>query len=177
MAMRAYRELTGDEKAVWDRFDAAFDFRPSMRHYPAITEPAPLVTWSLSGLDDDPEYVRLDRLVEVVHAGITAVTGTSSILCLDWQHLSYQVWPGLVGPENINPAGRRGWPLSPYPDGDYSIYLAEDFRFGTFGHPWELSLCVFGGDLLDVVEVDLHNILGKVMRRDGRSRPQERRNS
>lgn len=168
MAMRAYRELTGDEKAVWDRFDAVFDFRPSMHRYPAITEPTPSVTWSLNGLEDDPGYARLDRLVEVMHAGFTALAGAGSILCLDWQHPSYRVWPSLVGPENIDPPGQPGWPLSPYPDGDYYIYLAEDFRFGTFGHPWELSLCVFGGDLLDLVEADLHGILGKVMRRDGR---------
>ncbi|MEU5934541.1 DUF2716 domain-containing protein [Micromonospora sp. NPDC047187] len=54
------------------------------------------------------------------------------------------------------------------PVGDYYIHLAEDFRFGTFGHPWELSLCVFGDDMLDLVESDLHDVLGKVMRRDGR---------
>ncbi|WP_223874522.1 DUF2716 domain-containing protein [Salinispora fenicalii] len=51
------------------------------------------------------------------------------------------------------------------------MYLAEDFRFGTFGHPWELSLCVFGGDLLDLVEADLHTVLGQVMRRNGRQVP------
>ncbi|MFI5490500.1 DUF2716 domain-containing protein [Micromonospora echinaurantiaca] len=167
MAMRAYRELTGDEKVVWDRFDALFDFRPSMHRYPAITEPTPSVTWSLNGLEDDPGYARLDRLVEVIHTGFTALAGAGSILRLDWQHPSYRVWPSLVGPENIDPPGQPGWPVSPYPDGDYYIYLAEDFRFGTFGHPWEPSLCVFGGDLLDLVEVDLHDILGKVMRRDG----------
>ncbi|MEH0935401.1 DUF2716 domain-containing protein [Micromonospora psammae] len=54
-----------------------------------------------------------------------------SILCLDWQHPSYQVWPSLVGPENLDPPGKPGWPLSPYPDGDYCIYRAEDFQFGT----------------------------------------------
>ncbi|ABP55303.1 DUF2716 domain-containing protein [Salinispora tropica] len=171
MATRAYRELSGDDAAVWDRFYATFDFRPSMRRLPAITEPAPSVTWSLSGLDDDAGYARLDRLTEVVHAGLTALAGTGSILCLDWQHSCYRVWPSLVGPENIDPPGQPGWPLSPYPDGAYHIYLAEDFRFGTFGHPWEPSLCVFGGDLLDLVEADLYEVLGQVVRRDGRQVP------
>jgi hypothetical protein len=166
--MRAYRELTGDEKAVWDRFDEEFDFRPSMHRFPAITEPTPSVTWSLSSLDDDPGYGRLDRLVQIVHAGFTALAGEGAILCLDWQHPCYRVWPSVIGPENIDPPGQPGWPLSPCPDGDYFIYLAEDFRFGTFGHPWEQSLCVFGSDLLDLVEAGLHDILGKVMRRDGR---------
>jgi hypothetical protein len=153
---------------VWDRFYAQFDFRPSMHRFPAITEPAPSVTWNLRSLDDDPGYSRLDRLVEVVHARITTLVGDGSILCLDWQHTGYRVWPSLVGPDNIDPPGGPGWPLSPCPDGDYFIYLAEDFRFGTFGHPWEPSLCVFGGGLLDLVEADLHEVLGQVMRRDGR---------
>jgi len=54
MATKAYRELTDDEAGVWDRFDETFKFRPSMRGFPAITEPTPSVTWSLSSLDDDP---------------------------------------------------------------------------------------------------------------------------
>lgn len=167
MATRAYHELTGDEK-VWDRFDDRFDFRPSMQRFPAITEPSPSVTWSLSSVNDDPGYVCPDRLVDIVHAGFTTLVGEGSLLCLDWQHPSYRVWPSLIGPENIDPPDQPGWPLSPYPDGDYFVYLAEDFRFGTFGHPWEPSLCVFGTELLCLVEADLNEILGKVMRRDGR---------
>ncbi|MEV0274741.1 DUF2716 domain-containing protein, partial [Hamadaea sp. NPDC050747] len=132
-----------------------------MHRYPAITEPIPSVTWSLKILDDDPGYVRLDRMVEVVHAGLTSLAGTDSILFLDWQHTCYRVWPSLLGPDNIDPAGKRGWPLSPYPDNDYYIYLAEDFRFGTFGHPWESTLCVFGQDLLNLVEADLDALLGE----------------
>ncbi|MFC7246955.1 DUF2716 domain-containing protein [Catellatospora aurea] len=165
MATRAYQDLGTEQAAVWDRFYAQFDFRPSMHRYPAITEPTPSVTWSLSSLDDDPGYT---RLVEALHAGLTALVGDGSILCLDWQHPSYRVWPSLVGPDNIDPPGGPGWPLSPYPDGDYFVYLAEDFRFGTFGHPWEPSLCVFGGNLLDLVEAELHEALGQVIRRDGR---------
>nr|WP_230688728.1 DUF2716 domain-containing protein [Micromonospora sp. WMMC415] len=53
--------------------------------------------------------------------------------------------------EPLDPPGRPGWPLSPYPDGDYHIYLSEDFRFGSFGHPWESSLCIFGAELLDAI--------------------------
>ncbi|WP_240956561.1 DUF2716 domain-containing protein [Micromonospora sp. HNM0581] len=63
--------MSGDEAAVWDRFYATFDFRPSIDRFPAITEPTPSVTWSLSGLDDDLGYTRLDRMTEVVHAGLT----------------------------------------------------------------------------------------------------------
>lgn len=111
VATKAYRELTGDRVAVWDRFYATFDFRPSMRSFPAITEPTPSVTWSLTGLDDDPGYTWLDRMTEAVHAGFTALVGMGSILCLDWQHPCYRVWPSLIGPENIDPPCKPGWPL------------------------------------------------------------------
>ncbi|MEU1845309.1 DUF2716 domain-containing protein [Micromonospora sediminicola] len=160
MVTRAYRELRDEYADVWDRFDARFDFRPSLHDFPAITEPTPSVTWRLGDPDDD-------RFVEVVRAAVTALTGAGTILCLDWQHTCYRVWPALVGPDNLDPPGDPGWPLSPYPDGDYHVYLAEDFRFGTFGHPWEWTLCVFGADLLALVEADLHELLGGPVRRDG----------
>jgi len=165
MATTAYRELGRETDGVWDRFDARFDFRPSMQRFPAITEPVPSVTWSLATLDND---TKLDRFVDVVHNGLRTLAGGGSILFLDWQHTCYRVWPSLVGPENLDPPGKPGWPLSPYPDGDYFIYLAEDFRFGTFGHPWELSVCVFDAELLDLIAADLHDVLGRVLRRDGR---------
>jgi hypothetical protein len=161
--------LKRDKADIWDRFDAAFNFRPSIQHFPAIDEPTPSITWSLHSLDDDRSRLKIDRMVEVVRAALAALAGEGSILCLDWQHPCYRVWPSLVGPENIDPPGEPGWPLSPYPDGDYHIHLAEDLRFGTFGHPWELSLCVFGGDLLDLVGADLHELLGRPLRRDGRA--------
>ncbi|WP_046780170.1 DUF2716 domain-containing protein [Streptomyces yangpuensis] len=36
-----------DNEPLWDRFPAAFDFRPSAAHRPAITEPAPSALWHL----------------------------------------------------------------------------------------------------------------------------------
>ncbi|MFC9086772.1 DUF2716 domain-containing protein [Nocardiopsis dassonvillei] len=45
----------------------------------------------------------------------------------------------------------------------------RDLRTGTFGHPWENTLCVFGRDLLDRVENGLTALLGEPTRRDGRN--------
>ncbi|GHF85694.1 hypothetical protein GCM10018790_73950 [Kitasatospora xanthocidica] len=82
-----------------------------------------------------------------------------SLWALDWQHTCYRLRPDLRGKEQ--------WPLSPYPDGDYYIYLADDLRFGTFGHPWEHTLCVFGAELLDEIEEKVGELLQRVVRRDG----------
>ena len=35
-----------------------------------------------------------------------------------------------------------------YPDGDYFAFLSEDFSEGTFGHPWEKTICVLGERLV-----------------------------
>ncbi|MFF3019415.1 DUF2716 domain-containing protein [Streptomyces sp. NPDC057939] len=151
---------------VWDRFRTDFGFRPSMNPatWPAIKEPVHSVTWSLDTLDADPGYERLDRLVEAVQQGLTAcVPPQGTLFALDWQHTSYRFLPHLVrGSEQVR------WPLSPYPDGDYYVYLSDDFLTGSFGHPWEGSLCLFGQSLLDGVEKGIDAVLGAPIRRSGR---------
>ena len=39
--------------------------------------------------------------------------------------------------------------------GDYYGHMEPDLRWGTFGHPWQQSLCIWGGDLVDSLGVDL----------------------
>ncbi|GAA4936486.1 DUF2716 domain-containing protein [Streptomyces coeruleoprunus] len=154
-------------RRVWGRFYEDFDFRPSMSSFewPAIKEPVASVTWRLAALDDDPGYERLDRLVDVIKQGLTSCVGPQgTLLALDWQHTSYRFAPQEVGgPE------QPAWPLSPYPDGDYCIYLTEDFRLGSFGHPWEESLCLFGEELLDVTCAEVDKVLGPPIRRSGKA--------
>ena len=41
----------------------------------------------------------------------------------------------------------NGYP-SVFPDGDYYAFAGPDLNEGTFGHPWEPSLCVFGHRLV-----------------------------
>ncbi|WP_414646490.1 DUF2716 domain-containing protein [Embleya scabrispora] len=91
---------------------------------------------------------------------------------LDWQHTCYRLRPDVPEtdmflPRVLEGRSREGWPFGLYPDGDYHIFLAQDLRFGTFGHPWEHTLCVFGAELLNVIEQDIHHILGRPLRRDG----------
>ncbi len=152
---------------VWDRFYEDFNFRPSMSSFtwPAIKEPVASVTWSLAALDDDSSYERLDRLVAVVEQGLSSCVGpTDTLFALDWQHTSYR-----FAPQEVGGPGQPAWPLSPYPDGDYCIFLAEDFRFGSFGHPWEESLCLFGEELLDVASIEVGKVLGPPIRRSGKA--------
>jgi hypothetical protein len=161
------RELSGpEERSTWARFYTQFHFRPSSRSFPGIAEPATSVTWSLDELHDDPNYRKLDRLVDLIHEGLArSAPLDQDLLFLDWQHTCYRIRPRLASSVWNGPR----WPelLSPYPDGDYYIYLAEDLRFGTFGHLWEHSLCVFGAELLDEVADGVTEVCRKVIRRGG----------
>jgi hypothetical protein len=66
-----------------------------------------------------------------------------TLLALDWQHPAYRFSPARQAltwaPE---------WKIPVYPDGDYFAFLTEDFTEGTFGHPWERTICVFGERLV-----------------------------
>lgn len=164
-----------ESEQVWDRFDAAFDFRPSMHELPAITEPPASVTWSLRALADDPRHRRRDALVALIQDALTAATPPDrTLLVLEWQHISYRLRPHLPPTDMFLPDAlmqnlRPGWPRSPYPDGDYPVVLAEDLRYGSFGHPWEHSLCLFGTDLLAIAADQVTGLLHHVLRRGGRS--------
>jgi hypothetical protein len=86
------------------------------------------------------------------------------VVVLDWQHQTYRCRPHKVRDEE--PPDEM-WPTEIYPNGDYYIWLAGDFRYGTFGHPWEPSLCVFGEELLAAVAEIGDAALGRILRRNG----------
>ncbi|GAA1994167.1 DUF2716 domain-containing protein [Catenulispora subtropica] len=176
MSEAAVQQLTtAESKQVWDRFDNAFTFRPSMYQFPAITEPTDSITWSLQALEDDPRHRKLDTLVTLIHGALAACTAPgNTLLLLEWQHTSYRLRPDQP-PTDIflpdAPEASPGWPRSPYPDGDYPILLAEDFTYGTFGHPWEHSLCLFGANLLAAAADEINSLLKHTLRRAGRPVP------
>lgn len=140
---------------IWDDFSGRFGFRPSVHAFPGIAEPPGSVTWHLNVADDDG----VDELQDVVVAGLRAVA-REDLHWLDWQHVGYRFDPDRVGRP-----GQPPWPGGVYPDGDYFLYVPRDLRFGTFGHPWEHTLCVFGESLVAHVEQPLTNLLGPPVRR------------
>jgi hypothetical protein len=161
-----------ENEAIWDRFAEAFRFAPDMHQFPGIREPAPSVTWSVQAVHDDPGYRVSDVLDALVIDALIACTPPGGTLFfLEWQHTGYRFRPDKPLSDVFLPKSPRARPTAPHspiPLGDYPILLADDFSYGTFGHPWERSLCVFGAPLLDRASDDLHRLLPVVLRRDGR---------
>jgi Protein of unknown function (DUF2716) len=183
----------GDSDGIWDQFYEQFRFRPSTtpKGWPGIREPTPSCTLDVSGISEADATNRIVNMTSFVRqvrdidlkaaAAFRRCTSPSDrIAVLDWQHPSHWLWPHRLDLEDI----RRTWDLDPgntgegahylswpdmrrsvYPDGDYYIFLAADLSFGTFGHPWEQTICIFGQALLDTGLVD--EIALPVIRSDG----------
>ncbi|MET9465494.1 DUF2716 domain-containing protein [Streptomyces sp. NPDC006544] len=148
-----------DDGPLWDRFYADFDFTPSTR--PAITQPSPSAVWDLHShhrlVPDLPA-----ALDAIVRRGLVSATEPGEfVYWLNWQHDGYRYDPRRVGIPGRPPVPGLGT----YPNGDYHLHLTHDMRLGTFGHPWEQTLTVWGTPLLSAVEAELTDLLGDSIRR------------
>ncbi|MFG3258964.1 DUF2716 domain-containing protein [Streptomyces sp. NPDC048172] len=155
-----------EHDGLCEEFENRFAFRPGRDSCPAVEEPPHSVTWHVGTPDRSEQSERVRRTVqEIVERAARAVTPPGEQLyALSWWHQGYRFDPARVGG-----TGRPGWPRSFCGDDDYLLLLTSDLRMGTFWHPWEESLCVFGPALLAGTETALTEALGTVMRRGGRN--------
>ncbi|MFI9587588.1 DUF2716 domain-containing protein [Streptomyces sp. NPDC052236] len=103
-----------------------------------------------------------ERLDAIAQRGLlTATQPGEFVYWLDWQHDGYR-----YDPRRTNVPGRPPRPgKGTYPDGDYYLHLTDDLRLGTFGHPREQTLTIWGPTLLAAVEAELTELLGEPIRR------------
>jgi hypothetical protein len=147
------------DDAYWTPFRQRFGFRPDMHSWPAITEPVPSVTVDLSPIfaaRSHPEFAAGVAAVNslTLLALARALEPDTSLVVLDWQHQTYRFWPHRFA---CQPDSQ--WQTDVFPNGDYYIFLTEDMSTGTFGHPWEQTLCVFGEPLVSTLIPMLTNWL------------------
>jgi hypothetical protein len=148
--MGAWSELSEqDEGAVWSRFAEVFNFIPSVTSsdWPGIHERRPFRTYSIEHIYGHPSARQLERdLEDKARIAFQACAPSDTrVYALDWQHQCYWLRPHeLVSGEP--------WAIPALPDGDYYIFLEEQFEYGWFGHPWEQTICVFGTPLLRALD-------------------------
>ncbi|HET6153634.1 MAG TPA: DUF2716 domain-containing protein [Marmoricola sp.] len=151
----AWVELNeNDYRHTWSRFSDRFSFRASTTPdgWPAIKEPTPSVTFDLSTITDGPQRgAAYDAInTEAVRAFVWALPDIDYWLALDWQHPAYRFRPSVHAL-----TWKPDWAIPVYPDGDYFSFLTPDMTCGTFGHPWERTLCVFGEPLVQTLGLSL----------------------
>ncbi len=133
-------------------------------NWPGITEPSPSITYSVSSLYNDEAI--LDARVNDIHRKALTVfrlcvEAETPLYVLDWQHPAYLFYPHA----SFDPDDLDEWRIPVFPDGDYLIFIAQDFSFGTFGHPWEQTICVFGEQLINAFEQNLPYAFEEVRRK------------
>lgn len=164
----AWTELPlADYDDLWTRFEGHYGFRASTtaEAWPAIREPEPSVTFDLSVIPDGAQrgsaYDAINA--EALRCFVWNLAEVDELFVLDWQHPPHRFRPAAQA-LTWNP----DWRIPVYPDGDYYAFLTPDMREGTFGHPWERTLCVIGERLGQSLAHSLSTWL-PVVRRNGRS--------
>lgn len=162
----AWTELPmADYEPLWSSFESRFGFRAGVSEdaWPAIREPTPSLTFDLSVVEDGPQRgAAYDAInAEALRCFVFALPDIAEWFVLDWQHPAYRFRPSVQA-QTWQPE----WRVPVYPDGDYYAFLTPDMAEGTFGHPWERTLCVFGERLLGTLGTSLATWL-PLRRRDG----------
>lgn len=160
-----------EEHRLLDGFCRRFDFLGSVEAalWPGIREPRPSITWDL-----EPVFAEFEQRFSVSDVCVAALImdafrsflrSDEPVAALDIHHPGYWVDPWRVA----EPQTGDAWPIGCLPNGDYWMFVAPDLRSGTFGHPWERTLCIFGEQLLGRVAEPLTEVLGEPYRVDGRA--------
>jgi hypothetical protein len=166
VAAEAWTAVDLDQyETYWQPFDAQFRFRPGMNPstWPAIREPTPSITIDLAPVFENGGAQFASGANAVNALGLYAFTRViekdQQLMVLDWQHPCYRFSPHRQSLTSST------WPVTIFPDGDYHAFLTQDLSVGTFGHPWEQTLCVFGEPLIERLGEPLAAMLGVKRRR------------
>lgn len=150
---------------VWNKFEIFFNFSPSVNkeNWPVFLEPAPFITYDISQYYDKGLQSKI--IIDFYNKMRKSFQGSTrkgdKLYALDWQHRSYIFDPF----SSFDYKNEENWLVPIIPDGDYYIFLAEDFSFGVLGQPWEHTICVFGEKLISVITKNKPTLLvGKQVR-------------
>nr|WP_245555623.1 DUF2716 domain-containing protein [Gordonia soli] len=141
--------LTTDEStSAWTLFEKRFgELRPGLRpaDWPAVIEPEPSVTFDLTVPRESAAAwaAQFDAVnAEALRCFVSQFDDPGWIV-LDWQHPGYR-FDAVTHATTFD----TEWRVPIHPNGDYNTFARPDFSEGTFGHPWEQTLCVFGPRLV-----------------------------
>lgn len=128
---------------------------------PGAAKPLPSVVYSIvEAYSGDFRFFERDLNAKTLTAFRRCVTPERFVYAIDVQHEDYRFYPH----RSFNSDDREAWRVPVLPDGDYFVFLAEDLSFGTFGHPWEQTMCVWGQPLLDAFALDMPLLFTEIVR-------------
>ncbi len=143
-----------DYEAAWRPFDAKFDFRPNIHGSsgPAMRIPDDAVIIDLRPIFAGPgaQFAAGEAAVHAAAArSFVWLCGDEELTALDWQHPAYKYSPAKQVLSNA------AWNIPVSPHGDYYVHATVDLRWGTFRHPWQHWLCIWGQELVETLAPEL----------------------
>ncbi|WAZ25608.1 DUF2716 domain-containing protein [Streptomyces cinnabarinus] len=161
---RPSKQLFSDPEhdEIWQRFEKRFEVTYETA-YDGIAEPPGSVTWHMEAVEHwrDP---LLRRVEAAIARGLKACGRRGDRL----YRLKWYINGTVCDPTRVGGPGQPPWPGYSYLTDENVIQVSGDLRMGTYGNFREESLCVFGAELVAEVEEELTELLGTVLRRDGR---------
>jgi len=151
-ATDVWREV--DYDTAWAPFDERFAFRPDFheREQPAIRLADDCLVLDLAEVfaHDGPRFAAGEAAINAsALRAFVWLSAEDELTALDWQHPAYRYSPAL---QSLTDA-IAGVPV--FPNGDYFAHMTQNLRWGTFGHPWQQTLTIWGADLVDTLDVEL----------------------
>ncbi|MCB1198380.1 MAG: DUF2716 domain-containing protein [Deltaproteobacteria bacterium] len=156
MGKKAYWQFLQENEhdLVLDSFAKQYSFRPSMdpKQWPSIQTKSPIMMFDVSSYyrnegqisGQDIEKALQDLAIEM----FCALTHKhEKMWAIDWHHLSYEFDPRK--PMDLCEDFDR-WLVPIFPNGDYTIFLCQDYANVWFGHPWQQSIALIGDALTDL---------------------------
>jgi hypothetical protein len=143
-----------DYDGAWAPFGTRFGFRPDYheRERPAIRLPERALVVDLSPIYDS-SGARFAAGFDAVNAAALRafvwLAENDELVALDWQHECFRYSPAAQALSD------QPWRITVAPDGDYYAHMTQDLRWGTFGHPWQQTLTIWGDDLIESLGTDL----------------------
>ncbi len=137
-----------DYDETWAPVNERLNFWPDFheRTSPAIVLPDDSLVIDLAPVfkDEGPRFAAGEAAVNAsALRSFVYLAGDGLLTALDWQHTPY-----VYSPAQHAVSGPAFWPVPVFPNGDYYFHVAADFEWGTFGHPWQQSLTIWGSALV-----------------------------
>ncbi len=134
---------------ICDAFEKRFGY-PSDR----FLAPEPSAAWDFSCLYDC-DLCALERSSAQLNlAGLLSLreclSENESLIALDWNHVSYELASRTV----LETGDLEKWPITVFPEGDYHIFVARDFRLGIVSDPSGM-VCAFGDQMPQAMALKL----------------------
>ncbi|RHA37538.1 DUF2716 domain-containing protein [Cellulomonas rhizosphaerae] len=144
-----------DYDSAWKPFYDKFDFKPEFaeRSQPAIDAPTGSLVIGLSSIFSEPGPVFAASESAINAAALRAfvhLAGDEDLVALDWQHGAYRYSPASHAVADLH-----DWPVPVFPNGDYYVHAAANLSWGTFGHPWQQTLTLWGAELIRSLGTEL----------------------